>query len=517
MKLLAAILAATAACAQTLPMPRFTDPQRRVKLEAAFPEIEKAFEKFQQTRGTPGLSFGVVIDGDVVLLKSYGVRDLKSNDPVTPDTLFRIASMTKSFTAMAILKLRDEGKLSLSDPVSKWIPEFARMEYPTRDTAPVLVRQLLTHGVGLPEDNPWGDRQLAISDAQLTDWLKQGLPFSTPPDTAFEYSNYGFALAGRVVAKASGMPYRDYIEKQILAPLGMRTSTLEPGAAPANLLASGYRKSGANYSEEPSLAHGAFGAMGGMVTSARELGRYVAYLLSAFPARDDEDRGPVRRSSLREMQQPWRASGFYVERVAAGAPLQGVASSYGYGLGVARDCRFNHIVGHGGGLPGFGSYMKWLPEYGVGLFALANLTYAAPAPPLDEAIEILRKTNALQPRELAPAPLLLKTRDAIVRLWERWDEAEATALAADNLFLDSPADERRKAIEKIKAELGACRVGAELQPENWLRAKFRMPCERGFVDVVFTMAPTSPPKLQLLRFSSTAGPEVKAPAPECRH
>jgi CubicO group peptidase (beta-lactamase class C family) len=517
MKLLAAILVCVAACAQTLPTPRFTDPQRRVKLEAALPEIEKVFEKFQQKRGTPGLSFGVVIDGDVVLLKGYGVRDRKSNDPVTPDTLFRIASMTKSFTAMAILNLRDEGKLSLSDPVSKWIPEFARMDYPTRDTAPVLVRQLLTHGVGLPEDNPWGDRQLAVSDAQLTEWLKQGLPFSTPPDTAFEYSNYGFALAGRVVAKASGMPYRDYVEKQILAPLGMRASTLEPGAAPANRVATGYHKSGASYSEVPSLAHGAFGAMGGMVTSARELGRYVAFLLSAFPARDDEEHGPVRRSSLREMQQPWRDSGFSVERVTADEPLRGTASSYGYGLSVSRDCRFDHIVGHGGGLPGFGSYMKWLPEYGIGLFALANLTYAAPAPAIDEAIEILRKTNALQPRELPAAPLLLKTRDSIVRLWERWNDAEAAALAADNLFLDSPADERRKAIEKIKSELGACRAAVELKPENWLRAKFRMPCERGYVDVAFTMAPTNPPRLQSLRFSSTTGPEVKAPAPECRH
>jgi CubicO group peptidase (beta-lactamase class C family) len=517
MKLVVAFALAAIACAESLPTPRFTDPDRRAKLTAALPEIEKVFERFQQARGTPGLSFGVVIDGDIVLLKGLGVRDRKSNDPVTPDTMFRIASMTKSFTAMAILKLRDEGKLSLADPVSKWIPEFARMEYPTRDTAPVLVRQLITHGVGLPEDNPWGDRQLAISDATLTQWLKQGLPFSTPPDTAFEYSNYGFALAGRVVAKASGMSYREYVEKNILAPLGMRASTLEPAAAPANLRATGYRKSGADYAEEPSLAHGAFGSMGGMVTSARDLGRYVAYLLSAFPARDDEDRGPVRRSSLREMQQPWRPSGFRVERVAADAPLKGSAISYGYGLRISRDCRFNQIVGHGGGLPGFGSYMEWLPEYGVGVFAMANLTYAAPSPAIEEAIEVLRNTNALKPRQLPAAPVLVKTRDSIVHLWEHWDDAEAKALAADNLFLDNSAAERSKAIEKIKAELGVCRVGGDLEPENWLRAKFRMSCERGYVDVFFTMAPTMPPKLQSLRFSATQGAELKPVDSGCQN
>ena len=92
---------------------------------------------------------------------------------MTADTVFRIASMTKSFTALAILKLRDEGKLSLEDPVSKWIPEFARMELPTRDAPPLRIRHLLSHSAGFPEDNPWGDQQLSATDAQLTAWLKK--------------------------------------------------------------------------------------------------------------------------------------------------------------------------------------------------------------------------------------------------------------------------------------------------------------------------------------------------------
>ncbi len=104
-----------------------------------------------------------------------------------------------------------------------------------------------------------------------------------------------------------------------------------------------------------------------------------------------------------------------------------------------------------------------------------------------------------------------------MRLWERWNDAEANALAADNLFLDTSAAERRKEIEKIKTELGACRVGSYLEPDNWLRGKFRMSCERGSVDVVFTMSPTMPPKLQFLRFFPTQGAEVRSADAGCRN
>src|SRR5262249_44908897 len=149
----------------------------------------------------PGLAWGIVIDGKVAHLGFAGVQDLASRAPLNAQTAFRIASMTKSFTTLAILKLRDEGKLSLEDPVSKWIPEFARTALPTRDSAPIRVRQLLSHSAGFPEDNPWGDQQLADSEADVTAMLQQGLPFSTPPGTRYEYSNLAFGLLGRIVSK----------------------------------------------------------------------------------------------------------------------------------------------------------------------------------------------------------------------------------------------------------------------------------------------------------------------------
>jgi CubicO group peptidase (beta-lactamase class C family) len=496
--LLAGIIVAPAA--DRYPEARFTDPDRRQKLETAFPELDRIFEQYAERLHIPGMVWGVVIDGKLAHVKSTGVRDRASNAPVTAATVFRIASMTKSFTTLAILKLRDHGKLSLEDPVSKWIPEFARMQMPTRDTAPIRIRQLLSHGAGFPEDNPWGDQQLGVTDDQLTHWLQQGLPFSTAPDTAYEYSNYGFALLGRIVSKAAGMPYREYLKKEILTPLGMTDSTLDASGVEATARAVGYRRlPDGTYSEEEPLGHGAFGSMGGLLTTAQDLGRYVAFQLSAWPPRDDAEAGPVRRSSVREMNHMWRPSSLTAEPGPNG-DVRAEVSGYGYGLRISKDCRFGHIVGHGGGLPGFGSYMAWLPEYGVGMFAMANLTYAGPAAPIGQGWDVLLKTGGLQKRELPASPMLSQTRDAIAKLWRQWDEKDAAKLAAINLFLDTPALVRREQMEKLKAEVGECAEPGPVHPSNWLRGRFDMKCQRGDVAVVFTLAPTQPPAVQYLTF-----------------
>ena len=474
--------------------PQFTDaPARRQKLQAALPEVEKIFERYHKDRQVPGSAWGIVIDGELVYSKTYGVRDRTANDAPTPDTAFRIASMTKSFTAAAVLKLRDEGKLSLEDRVDKWIPEFKNYHYPTSDTEPLRVRQILSHAAGFPEDNPWGDRQMGEPLGTLGQWVKRGIPFSTPPDTAYEYSNYGFALAGQVVAKASGMPYRKYIETKILAPLGMTSSSLEPAALPANTRATGYGLRDKQYFEIASLPHGSFGSMGGMVTTTRDLAKWIAFQLSAYPPRDGAE-GPVKRSSLREMQTLHRPGNLTSDRTRTSA------GGYGYGLGISQDCRFEHIVGHGGGLPGFGSYMMWLPEYGVGMLAMTNLTYAGPAPALSEAFDVLAKTGALQRRVIGPSPILTSTRDTISGLWNNWDSATFDKIAANNLAMDLPGASRKAEVEALKSKVGACRAPDEVHAENLLRGRFRMSCERGEVETVFTLAPTNPPTVQYLRF-----------------
>lgn len=497
--LLVLSISLAAAASDRYPAPRFTDPQRVEKLTSGFPAVDAAMKQWAEKRGVPGMVWGVVIDGRLAHSGAHGVFNRTTGARPGADTVFRIASMTKSFTVLAVLKLRDEGKLSIEDPVSRWIPEFARMPLPTADSGVIRIRHLLTHGAGFPEDNPWGDQQLGVSDAEVTAWLKKGIPFSTPPDSRYEYSNYAFGLLGRIITAASKMPYETYLEKQILAPLGMTSSTLEAAKAPEARRAIGYRRRpDGTYSEEPPLPHGAFGAMGGLLTTTDDLARYVAFHLAAYPPRDEADRGPVKRDSVREMNRMARISNLNA-RFEQGA-VEASVSGYGYGLRISSDCRFQHVVGHGGGLPGFGSYMMWLPEHGAGMFAMTNLTYAGPAGPINEAWNVLLKTGGLMPRELPASPMLESARQGIWSLWRKWDSAEAKKIAAMNLFLDVPEPQRLDEIAAVKKESGECSEAGPVRAENWLRGQFNMRCANATVGVFFTLAPTEPPGIQHLSF-----------------
>jgi CubicO group peptidase (beta-lactamase class C family) len=491
----------------SVPPPAFKDPERKQKLAAAFPEIEKLFKASAERM--PGAVFGIVVDGELVWVKAAGVRESENKAPVTPDTVFRIASMTKSFTAMAILKLRDEGKLSLDDPASRYVPALADLSYPTSDSPTITIRHLLTHSEGFPEDNPWGDRQLAQTDETMRAWLKAGIPFSTSPGTAFEYSNYGFAILGQVVAKASGKPYADYVRDNILRPLGMNASTFEMSEVPRDKIALGYRREGDAWKPEPILAHGSFGSMGGLWTTAPDLARYVAFLLSAFPPRDEPERGPVKRSSAREMQQLWRFSPGGAYRSTTDAPLQLGISGYGYGLGVSQDCRFTYVIGHGGGLPGYGSLMRWLPDYGVGLIAMGNLTYGGFGALFNDTLTALHRTGALQPRLVKPSPALLQAQAEISQLIIKWDDALANRITADNFFLDAPAEARKSRWQALAQDHGTCRPATSIDPENALRGSWRMMCDRGWLDVFITLAPTSQPKIQAIGITPVLPPDAE--------
>lgn len=494
--------------AETLPEPRFADPERAKKLAAAFPEIEKAFLDRVERQHMPGAVFGIIIDGKLAWVKSAGVANVKTRTPVTSDTVFRIASMTKSFTAMAILKLRDEGKLSLDDPVSKYVPTLADLPYPTKDSPALTIRHLLTHSEGFPEDNPWGDRQLAQSDDAIKTFIRAGIPFSNAPGVAFEYSNFGFAILGQIVASASGKPYPDYVREQILAPLGMQASTFEETQVPRDRVAPGYRWEDNVWKAEPILAHGSFGSMGGLWTSANDLARYVAFLMSAFPPRDEGEQGPIRRSSAREMQQASRWQPAFAGRSAVDGPLQFSVGTYGYGLGVTQDCRFTHVVAHGGGLPGYGSLMRWWPEYGVGMIAMSNLTYGGFGGLFTDAATALYRTGAMQPRVVQPSQVLLAAQKDVSQLVIKWDDPLASRIAADNLFLDETASRRAARIRELNAKHGVCTPATTIDAENALRGRWRMPCERGWLDVNITLAPTMPPLVQFINVQSILPPDA---------
>ena len=483
---------------------RFADTARLTKISSAFAEIDRRFSQFATQQHIPGAAWGIIVDGRLVHVGVTGFRDLATKSRVDSQSVFRIASMTKSFTALAILKLRDDGKLSLDDPAERYVPELAGLKYPTTDSPKITIRHLLSHSEGFPEDNPWGDQQLAVTDEQMSEMMRRGIPFSNPPGVAYEYSNYGFAILGRIITRASGVPYDQYISRNILRPLGMNATTLEPASVPRTRLAQGYRWEDEQWKLEPQLPDGAFGAMGGMLTSLNDLGLYVGALMGAWPPRDGPETGPVRRASMREMQQVARTLTPTVTRDSTGVRL--TAGGYGYGLRVASTCMFSHVVSHSGGLPGFGSQMRWLPEHGVGIIAFGNRTYTGWNRPFEDALNILAATGGLQARAPQPSVVLTSAREAVTRLILNWNDALADSIAANNLFLDRSRDRRRVEFAALKTRLGQCSAAARFDSvENALRGEWVMPCERGALRVSITLAPTSSPLVQHLEAKIAEG------------
>ena len=480
------------------PAPAFAAPDRAATLATAYPEIDRLMQAFAEREKVPGIAYGVIIDGRLAHISVSGLRDVPTRAAVESSTVFRIASMTKSFTAVAILQLRDAGRLSLDAPAERYVPELRKLRYATSDAPRITVRDLLSHSAGFPEDNPWGDQQLERSDAELSRMIARGIPFSTSPATAYEYSNYGFALLGRIVANVSGMSYARYVRTHVLQPLGMRVTTLEARDVPATGLAHGYRVQDGQWLEEAQLPDGAFGSMGGMLTSVADLSRWVAFMLDAWPARDGADTTVLKRSSRREMQQVVRFSGATAVPDSTGTPFLN-GGGYGYGLRAQQTCAFRLSIAHSGGLPGFGSQMRWLPEYGVGIVALGNRTYTPWTDVIEASFAALGRTGALQPRVPQAAPVLSTRRAQVSSLVAQWNEALADSLAAMNLYLDESKPRRHAALDALHATVGGeCRNVGDLLPLNALRGSWRMRCTAGDLRVTITLAPTEPAGVQFL-------------------
>jgi hypothetical protein len=297
----------------------------------------------------------------------------------------------------------------------------------------------------------------------------------------------------------------------------MAVTTLESRTVPARRLAHGYRRQDNEWLEEAQLPDGAFGPMGGMLTSIGDLGRYVGFMLDAWPPRDGAERGPVRRASVREMQQVARFNGGFAIRDTSVATMTLSTGGYGYGLGIRQTCLFNISIAHSGGLPGFGSIMRWLPEYGVGIIALGNLTYTNWGGPVEQAFTLLYHTGGLTPRAPQSAPVLLHRREQVSQLVNRWDDAVATDMAAMNLYLDESKDRRHAALDRLHEQVGdECRPEGPFEVENALRGRWRMRCSKGDVRVTITLAPTQPAKVQHWDVRPIASTEALTPPPACR-
>lgn len=459
----------------------------------AFSRLDPIFERFASEKHAPGMVFGVVADGKLAYVKATGVQDVGDRRPVTPDTIFRIASMSKNFTALAILKLRDEGKLSLDAPVETIVPELASLTYPTTDSPRIRVRDLLNHAGGFVTDDPWGDRQLDMAEADFSALLRNGVPFSRAPGMAMEYSNLGYAVAGRVVTNTSGQPYDAYIGRAILAPLGMSASTYDVSRIPAEHRAIGYDWIDGKWVPEPVLGPGAFGAMGGLAVSANDYAKYVAWVLDAWPARDGADDPVLKRSSRREIVQ---GSNFPMVVARSGADACDRARTYGMGMILFADCMLGAHFTHSGGLPGYGSNVLFLPERGVAVFAFANMTYAGAAPYVREAALELVKSGAFPARTPPASAELQEAARQIAAIYAAGDVMASRGSLAMNVLLDSDAAHRNAELAALKRRLGACGAPEPFSSDTAMSGATYLPCQHGRLKAYVLLAPTRPATIQ---------------------
>jgi len=443
------------------------------------------------------ISWGVVADGRLVMTGAHAVEP----DPLpTEQTVFRIASMTKSFTAASILILRDRGLLRLDDPVAEIAPEFAAVVPPTGDSPCITVRHLLSMAGGMATDDAWADRHLDITDDELDSLAANGLTFAWAPQTNGEYSNFGFAMLGRVIRHASGTRAQDFISENLLRPLEMnRTTWLQPAhddwARPYDVV------DDERLTDIQPLGDGAIAPMGGLWSCVADLAKWVSWFADAFPPRDDVDDGPLCRSSRREMQQVQR-SWPTISAPARGegdeaTPVRIDGGGYGFGLFVTHDTRFGHFVAHSGGLPGYGSNMRWLPASGVGVIALGNVTYAPMSIMARRMLEVLDEHALVPATSVTASSALLDAAQRLAALLSDWTDTSANELFADNVALDDSLDRRARHAMELTKTHGTLVVEA-LAAITPMRGRATMRhadgTERQFD---LELSPLKPPRVQL--------------------
>jgi CubicO group peptidase (beta-lactamase class C family) len=469
------------------------------KIRQLVPAINTLYRDYAERVHSPGLVWGIVANGQLIASGQNGFTDIKNKTIVTNQSVFRIASMSKSFTAMALLRLRDEGKISLEDPVVKYIPEFAKAGNATKDAPVITIRHLLAHLGGFPEDNPWGDRQLQDTDKELLDLISGGLNFSTSPGTQYEYSNLGITIAGHIISKVTGTSYQQYITENIFRPLGMNNTYWEYSKVPTSKLAHGYRWINEQWTEEELLHDGAYGAMGGLLTSLDDFVQYTLLHLSAWPPRDAADVGVVKRSTVREMHMPVVISSLNGNYKYPDGRSCAMVTGYGNGLRWSRDCEGRITIGHSGGLPGFGSNWSIAPHLGIGVICFSNVTYSPTAGINNRVLDTLIRTAGLKPAIMQPSAILLKRQQQLVKIIPEWKEAESSGIFAENFFPDYPIGDLKKQSAQLFAQAGKVLKVHDIIPENNLRGTFRLECERSDLYVYFTLTPERDPKIQEYR------------------
>lgn len=368
--------------------------QQHPDVADAIKVLDAWIEATVASRELTGLSIGIVHDQELVWAKGYGFADLERNIPATPSTVYRIASITKVFTATAILQLRDAGKLQLDDPVGKHLPWF-KIQNPFPESPPITIRHLLTHTSGLPVESSgvnWNELKWPTRENMIRLLSEQEAVF--PAGTQYKYSNLGYAILGELIAAVSGKPYAQYIEDHILTPLGMTSTYVFPEPNTPGL-AVGYRR------RKPGAAREAVAylnrnaeipavAAGNLATSVEDLAKFASLQFCDGACRSGEILTPW---TLREMHRvQWMRTDW--------------ASGVGFGFESVRRVGNQVRVGMEGALPGYEGTLEIAPADKLAVIVLTNASDGDSGRYIDQAFAIVTPavSQASAPPKAIPAP-----------------------------------------------------------------------------------------------------------------
>jgi D-alanyl-D-alanine carboxypeptidase len=290
----------------------------------------------------------VATNGNIQLEKAYGLADRERKQANTVDTRFRIGSMNKMFTATAILQLVGQGKIDLAAPVGKYLKAYPNAEVANK----VTVRHLLTHtgGTGDIFTPEYEQRRLEIRDPK--DYIRlfgsRGIEFE--PGTKWAYSNYGFILLGAIIESVSGVPYYEYVRKNIFLPAGMTSTDSLPETELSSQVSKGYLLKGNAWASNADTLPARGTPAGGGYSTTRDLYRFAEALLS----------GKLLPAALLQQMTTRQAA----------APQMPPGASYGFGMNVSENPR---RIGHGGGAPGMNGELRIYPASKTIVVVLANL------------------------------------------------------------------------------------------------------------------------------------------------
>ena len=397
----------------------------------------------------PQVAFGILVDGALARVGGVG--------GAAASTRFRIASMTKSFTAAALLTLHDEGALDLDVPIASIDPRLGALDEAAQrlsaSAVPVTTRHLLTMSSGLATDDPWADRQMAADPAFLDGVLADGVTFAALPGTAFEYSNLGYAVVGRIAERVSGMRLQELVTTRLIEPLGLASTGWDVPPDSVDWARPHRWQDGEIIADLPPVADGSFAPLGGLWSTVEDLAVWVAFLS------DPSSPGPLSGEARRVMSAVAVA-----ERPDPYDPTDPFAW-YGMGLETNPDRSAGLASSHSGGLPGYGSHMCWTQDRRLGVITLGNVTYA-PARPM--AWAILRGAALVDGSGRGLNRPIGRLGARLVALLNNWDTAMAAVLFTDNVELDEDLERRARGARELVDKHGLLQlVGVE--PDRFTR------------------------------------------------